>query len=96
MHFSLAVWPVSSTVCSHLATALSQVGWAQAAIAAVPVTVYVGLALVMVFVVVALVLTVVVVYPAVWSKRAYRRTAGQRVLDMILATLVRVLRIWRR
>jgi hypothetical protein len=56
--------------------------------AAVPGTMYLGF-------IVALVLIVIVVYPAVWSKRAYRRKAAQAVLYKILAALIRVLRIWR-
>ena len=88
MHSSLSVWLADSTVGSHLTVASSQVGWPEASMAAVPGTVYLGFA-------VALVLIVIVVYPAVWSKRAYRRKAAQTVLDELLQALIRVLRIWR-
>ena len=83
--FSLPVWPAEGTVSS----ASSQVGWPEATLAAVPGTVYLGF-------VIALVLIAVVVVPAVWSKRACRRTAAQTVLDKLLRFIIRVLRIWRR
>jgi hypothetical protein len=82
--FSVPVWPAEGTV----SCASAQVGWHGATLVAVPGTVDLGF-------VIALVLIAVVVVPAVWSKRAYRRTAAQTVLDKLLQFIIRVLRIWR-
>jgi hypothetical protein len=89
VHFMLSVWLADGTVGGHWSAASPQVRWLGVTMAAVPGTMYLG------FVVVML-LIVIVVYPAVWSKLPDRREAAQTVLDKILRTLVRALRVWRR